>query len=636
MSADIHQILKQIWGYDSFREMQEEIIASALEGKDTLALLPTGGGKSICFQVPALAKEGICIVISPLIALMKDQVNNLKKKGIKAEAIVSGMSKREVDITLDNCIYGDFKFLYVSPERLKSDLFIERLKKMNVNLFAIDEAHCISQWGYDFRPPYLEIANLREHKPDVPFLALTATATPNVVKDIQAKLEFKKENVFQKSFERKNLHYVVLNEEDKMGRMMKVLEKVPGSGIIYVRNRRKTQEIAHYLNNRGIASSFYHAGLEPEERAKRQENWINNQFRIMVATNAFGMGIDKPDVRVVINLDLPDSLEAYFQEAGRGGRDEKRAFSVLLVNENDREELTERVEKSYPEKNKIQKAYQAVYNELRIALGAGEDTSHHLEPEQIKNRYDLTLPELYHSIKFLERAGYFNLSEAYYTSSKVKIELSNLELYDFQVRNPKFDPYIKLLLRSYGGLFDSFAKINEKDLAKRSGQPIAVFKQVLNKLNELEVITYEEQSNAPLLTLLQPRIDIKNLRIDKEVYENRKKEAKERLDAVIQYAFTDHLCRSKMLLNYFGESDAKDCGQCDVCLERKKEPQNRKEQQQLQEHILKELKKEALDANSLTQKLNKQFEEKDILEVVQWLLDQGMVKLNDKNELHLS
>jgi len=636
MSFDLHTVLKEFWGFDQFREMQEDIIQSVLDGNDTLALLPTGGGKSICFQVPALAKEGICIVVSPLIALMKDQVENLKGRGIKAEALVSGMSKRAIDILLDNCIYGDIKFLYVSPERLKSDLFITRLKKMNINLIAVDEAHCISQWGYDFRPSYLEIENLRNIVSDVPVLALTATATPKVVIDIQEKLGFKKQNVLQKSFKRDNIHYIVINDEDKMGRMMKIIQKVSGSGIIYALNRKKTQEIAHFLQKRGISAEYYHAGITAEKRSQIQADWASNKTRIIVATNAFGMGIDKPDVRFVINLELTDSLEAYFQEAGRGGRDELTAYAVLLINKNDRINLVNRVESSFPDKEQIKKVYFAVCNQLRIAIGAGENTTYPFNINKIKAQQNQSALEIFNSVKFLERAGYFELSEAFYTPSRIKIEMNTSELYEFQIRNKKFDPYIKLLLRSYGGLFDAFSKIKEFDLATRSKQSINTIKNILRDLHKLEVITYEEQNDLPLLTFLQPRVDLKHLRISKEVYDLRKEEALIKVDAVIKYAFTTETCRSKLLLSYFGDKSS-DCGICDVCLSKKRtENLNSKQLKSIQKDITNLLLISSLESSELTTALTLKHREKDIRKMVQWLLDENVIKINELNKIELT
>jgi len=635
MSSNIHSVLKEFWGFEKFREMQEEIIQSVLDGKDTLALLPTGGGKSICFQVPALTKDGICLVVSPLIALMKDQVENLKERGIKAETLVSGMSKRAIDILLDNCIYGKVKFLYVSPERLKSELFIVRLKKMNVNLIAIDEAHCISQWGYNFRPSYLEIINLREILPNIPILALTATATPKVVIDIQEKLGFKKLNVLQKSFKRDNIHYIVINDEDKMGRMMKIIKKVPGTGIIYALNRKKTQEIAHFLQKRGISAEYYHAGITPEKRSLIQADWSNNKTRIIVATNAFGMGIDKPDVRFVINLELTDSIEAYFQEAGRGGRDEEKAYAVLLINENDRINLINRVEKSFPEKDQIKKVYFAICNQLRIAIGAGEGATYPFNINDIKAQQNHNVLEIYNAVKFLEQAEYFELSEAFYTPSRIKIEMNSSELYEFQIRNKKYDSYIKLLLRSYGGLFDDFSKIKEFDLATHSKKTISVIRKILRELHKLEVIIYEEQNELPLLTFLQPRVDLKHLRLRKEIYDTRKEEALTKMDAVINYAFSNDTCRSQLLLAYFGDSNT-DCGVCDVCLSKKRDKKlTSKQFEEIQNDIISLLQKKPLEPSELIIKLATKQKEKNIRNMVQWLLDENIIKLNELNKIKL-
>ena len=633
MSSKIHSILKEFWGFEKFREMQKEIIQSTLDGQDTLALLPTGGGKSICFQVPALAKDGICLVVSPLIALMKDQVENLKDRGIKAEALVSGMSKRAIDILLDNCIYGKVKFLYVSPERLKSKLFIVRLKKMNVNIIAIDEAHCISQWGYNFRPSYLEIINLREILPNIPILALTATATPKVVIDIQEKLGFKKPNVLQKSFKRDNIHYIVINDEDKMGRMLKIINKVPGTGIIYAANRSKTQEIAHFLQKRGISAEYYHAGITPEKRSLIQADWASNKTRIIVATNAFGMGIDKPDVRFVINLALTDSIEAYFQEAGRGGRDEEKAYAILLINENDRINLINRVEKSFPEKEQIKKVYFAICNQLRIAIGAGENATYPFNINDIKAQQNHNALEIYNSVKLLEQAGYFELSEAFYTPSRIKIEMNSSELYEFQIRHKKYDPYIKLLLRSYGGLFDDFSKIKEFDLATRSKKTISVIRKILRELHKLEVIIYEEQNNLPLLTFLQPRVDLKHLRLRNEIYDIRKEDALIKMEAVINYAFSNDTCRSQLLLAYFGDSN-NDCGVCDVCLSKKRDKKlNSNQFEEIQNDIITLLKNTSLEPGELTTKLASKHEEKNIRSMVQWLLDENIIKLNELNKI---
>ena len=463
------EILKQYWGHDDFRPMQEEIITSVLQGHDTLALLPTGGGKSVCFQVPALAAEGICVVVSPLIALMKDQVENLKTKGIQAIAIVSGMGRREVDIALDNCIYGPIKFLYISPERLASDLVRERIRYMNVNLFAVDEAHCISQWGYDFRPSYLKIADLRELHPKVPVLALTATATAQVREDIQEKLLFKQPDVYQKSFERRNLRYVVQNTENKLKKLLDVANGIQGSGIVYVRSRKETFEIAKFYNENYIKADYYHAGLPIDERSAKQEAWKTNRTRIIVATNAFGMGIDKPDVRFVIHKDIPESLEAYYQEAGRGGRDEQRAYGVLLYNRTDRVKEEKKFQLSFPSVEEIKRIYHHLANYCQLAYEAGEGESFDLDLGEFCARHQLDAIKTLNALKFLEQDEYVSFNESVYLPSRFRFEVLNEELYNFQIQNPGWDAFIKTLLRSYGGSFENYVRLKEFDLARRTG-----------------------------------------------------------------------------------------------------------------------------------------------------------------------
>lgn len=466
---DILGILRKYWGYGAFRPLQENIIQSVLAGRDTLALMPTGGGKSICFQVPALAQDGICIVVTPLIALMKDQVENLKERGITAVAIYSGMRKREVDIALDNCIYGPVKFLYLSPERLTSEMVRERIRHMRVNLFAIDEAHCISQWGYDFRPPYLQLSDLRELHPDVPYLALTATATPDVVTDIQEKLGFRNGVVLKKSFYRENLAYMVLHEEDKQRRMLRIIRKLGGSGIVYVRNRRETQETARFLVNEGISADFYHAGLPSEERTAKQDNWKAGHTRVIVATNAFGMGIDKADVRFVIHLEPPDSLEAYYQEAGRAGRDGKKAHAVLLYQDADLTQLKKNFQDSFPSVASIRKVYQYLGNYFQLAYGAGENLTLDFDIGEFCQRYQLETIPVLNALKFLERDGWVLLTESVYLPSRIKFEVPPDELYKFQVENQQLDGFIKMILRAYGGAFDHYIPIREQELSRKFG-----------------------------------------------------------------------------------------------------------------------------------------------------------------------
>jgi ATP-dependent DNA helicase RecQ len=566
----IQEILKKYWGYNQFRPLQEDIIKSVINGNDTLALLPTGGGKSICFQVPALYLNGVCIVISPLIALMKDQVENLNKRGLKAVAITSALNKREIDIAFDNCVYGDTKFLYLSPERLLTDLAQARLKKMKVGLIAVDEAHCISQWGYDFRPPYLELKNLRALFPNVPVIALTATATSKVVDDIQEKLEFKSKNVLKKSFERENLGYHVRYSENKLNDLITVLKKSQGSNIIFTRNRKQTEDIAQILIENGLSATFYHAGLKPEDRNYSQKVWIENKVKSMVATNAFGMGIDKPDVRLVIHAGIPDSLEAYFQEAGRAGRDEQKANALIYYNQNDILELQNNVEINFPPKEEIQRIYQALSNYLQLAIGAGQNQTYLFDLNDFCTQYNLKGYLAYNCIKILEKQGHLILSEAFFQPSKLMFSVDNRMLYNYQAQNPKIDPFIRLLLRSYGGLFEGFVKISESELAKRINLSPKTISSYLTILNKDKIIYYQPQSDLPYLTFCEGRLDVKDLRLSKEAYYQRKEEYKERIEKVISYLTATNLCRTKLLLDYFGEDYPKDCGACDVCVVKKR------------------------------------------------------------------
>lgn len=617
-------ILKRYWGYDQFRPLQSEIIDSVVQGRDTLALLPTGGGKSICFQVPALLSEGICIVISPLIALMKDQVENLRKRGIEAVAIFSGMSKREVDITLDNCVYGKIKFLYLAPERLYSDLVRERIRYMKVNLFAIDEAHCISQWGYDFRPSYLELAQLRKLHPEVPFLALTATATPDVVVDIQEKLSFAQPNVFQKSFKRENLAYMVLPEEDKMGRMLRMLQKIGGSGVVYVRNRRETQEVAQYLVNHGISADYYHAGLDMFSRSQKQDSWIQQRIRVIVATNAFGMGIDKADVRFVLHLDIPDSLEAYYQEAGRGGRDGKKAFPVLMYQQQDRDRLWEQFEASFPAVKFIQQVYHYLCNFVQVAYGAGKGLVFNFDVVAFAKKYQLEILPTLSALKFLERDGWIALSEPAFIPSRIKFEVDYQELYKFQVQSSKHDRLIKLILRNYGGAFDFYNTINEMDFAKKLALPYAEVVERLRSLQKLEILSYIEKTDSAQLELLQARVDYKNLYIDHQFIASRKLLKKSQLTAIDHYLDTD-FCRSIALQSYFGEADKQACGACDLCLLRQ---QAQNIEAKLQVEIQNVLAGSAMDVKSLIDALTI-GDDKTRLDVLRKLVDTEKVILQD-------
>lgn len=564
------EILKKYWGYSSFRPLQEEIIESVLDKKDTLALLPTGGGKSVCFQVPALCLEGICIVVSPLIALMKDQVEQLQKKGIKSAAVFSGMNKREIDITLDNCIYGNFKFLYVSPERLKTELFIERARQMNISMLAIDEAHCISQWGYDFRPPYLELAEFKKVIDASRIIALTATATKEVKKDIADKLEMKDVQIFQKSFARDNLSYSAFRLESKEHKLVDILKSVAGSSIVYVRSRKRTKEIAEILRRNNIYSDFYHAGLSGKERSDKQDAWINNKTRVIVSTNAFGMGIDKPDVRTVIHMDLPDSLEAYYQEAGRAGRDEKKAYAVSLYNGKDIENLKDRTANAVVSMEQIKRTYQALANYYKLAIGSHSFESFDFNYERFINTYNLSIIDTYAALKKLSDEGLIQLNEGFYTTSKISFLMEKGEVYGYQIANPKLDPIVKALLRLYGGeIFSGYAKIKEKELATMLKTDEKQIKNWLKFLNDQEIIDYQPSSDSYTITFLTPRQDPSKLPIDEKQIEWRRKLAKEKAKSVIDYMETTS-CRTQVFQHYFDEESEEVCGSCDNDLERKK------------------------------------------------------------------
>ncbi|OAQ39918.1 recombinase RecQ [Pedobacter psychrophilus] len=621
----IKSVLKQYWGYDEFRPLQEEIIQSVLDHKDTLALLPTGGGKSICFQVPAMAMEGICIVISPLIALMKDQVENLQKRGIQAIAIVSGMGKREIDIALDNCIYGPIKFLYLSPERLLSDLVKERIKYMKVNLIAVDEAHCISQWGYDFRPPYLHIAEIREIHPNVPVLALTASATEKVQEDIITKLGFKSRNIFRKSFERINLSYSVINQENKLQKLLDVCNGVQGSGILYVRTRRDTVELAKYLNQNNIAAQYYHAGLNLEERAQKQKYWLNDQVRIMVATNAFGMGIDKPNVRFVVHYEMPESLEAYYQEAGRAGRDEKKAYAVMLYQPRDKIAFEKKYEQNFPDINYIKQVYHFLCNYLQIPFESGMEISYDFNLADFCSKFQLEVLSAISAIKFLEHDEYFILSENALLPSRLQVIVDGDDLYKFQVENAKYDGFIKSILRLYGGAFDQFIQIKEFDIAQKNGINKNLVVSYLEELDKLEIISYQKQTDLPLLTFLKPRIPISDLTIDATYYQERKKNYHQKMLSVLNFIEKD-VCRSIQLLKYFDETEVRKCGICDVCLNEK-----RNLQQDLNEQIANQITQLLSNQKKLTLKeiliAVKKGSEKEKLDLVRLMMDAGDLKL---------
>lgn len=628
----IHQILKNNWGHSQFRPMQEEIIQSVMSGKDTLALLPTGGGKSICFQVPGLAINGLCLVISPLIALMKDQVENLNSKNIKAAALYSGMHRMEIERTLSNCLFGETKFLYVSPERLKSDDFLVNLTRMNIGLIAVDEAHCISQWGYDFRPPYLEIADIREYFPKVPMIALTATATPLVVEDIQDKLKFRERNVFQKSFARSNLIYLTLRTENKMERLLRIIHNIKGTGIIYVRNRRKTQEIATFLQKRNITAEFYHAGLSVEERDEKQNDWIKGIKKIMVSTNAFGMGIDKPDVRFVVHIDIPDSIEAYFQEAGRGGRDEKKSWAFMLYDELDIEELQKKYIESFPELSFIRNVYKALCNYLQIPIEHGKDRVFDFDFTKFAKNYNFPTLLCYNALKFLEKEGYFVLNEAYYKPSKITIRCSNEEIYRFQVANIKYDSFIKTLLRSYGGLFSSFVQIKEQDLADRLNIGYSQVIAILIHLEKNGIIIYDQQTDKAQIIITANRVNENQITLSYDRYQFLKETAKKRIDAMLNYTINQTKCRSKLLLEYFGETNTLRCGECNICIKRNKMNINDFEFNNTV-HIIKPLLQEKPMKMEEVVKSVDIFTEEKTIEIIRWLIDKEKIDIMEDKTL---
>jgi len=597
---DIFFYLKKHWGYDSFRPLQQDIIEAVLYNKDTLALLPTGGGKSICFQIPGLVIGGTCLVISPLIALMNDQVQNLKSKGISAVAITSSMNAKEIDIALNNAAFGHVQFLYVSPERIENETFRQRLSYLPIGLIAIDEAHCISQWGYDFRPSYLKIAELREYFPNVNVIAVTASATKEVVEDIQIKLNFKNQSVFRQSFERKNIRYVVQLEENKYERLLKVIYNIGGSGIIYVRNRKKTEEICKWLIQNKISSSFYHAGINANERALVQQNWIDNKSQVIVATNAFGMGIDKPDVRFVVHLDLPESLEAYFQEAGRGGRDEKTAYAVLLCNNFDVVNLKEQFEKKTPTVEEIKQCYQAIFNFYQIPVESGAGLSVSFDMDEVARNYNLKPVTLFNSIKCLEKEGYFSFLDGGIEPSKVMMIMGKEDLYSFQVKFSKYEPLLKVLLRSYGGLYEQYSVIKEKDVAYRAKISENELNSQLDNLHKQGVISFIPQTSLPKLIFLQNRINLKFESIRLINYPILKEKALKRISSVENYVTEKKICRSRLLLSYFNETDFNDCQFCDVCIEKYK--RNLETDEGLIENIKIELTHQSLSLQQLSSK----------------------------------
>ena len=618
-----HTILKRYWNHTAFRPLQEDIVNSVLQGNDTLALLPTGGGKSVCFQVPALLMDGICVVITPLIALMKDQVEQLKRRHIEAVAIHSGLARREIDILLDNCVYGTIKFLYVSPERLLTEIFIARVKRMKVCLIAVDEAHCISQWGYDFRPSYLKIASLRELKPDVPVIALTATATQQVRDDILQKLAFKETaGIFQKSFARENLSFVVRHTENKERKVLEILTKVKGSSIIYVRSRKATQDIADWLVKKKITASFYHAGLDFEERGRRQEEWIKNEKRVIVATNAFGMGIDKPDVRLVIHLDLPENLEAYYQEAGRGGRDGHRAYAAVIYQEADLVNLKTKVEQSQPSPAYLKKVYQALANYYQLAEGSAEGQSYSFELNDFVERFQLHATEVYAGLKKLEEEGLIQFNESYYSPSRLHLSLDKGKLYEFQVANARFDPTIKMVLRLYGGeLMSGFVNISEAQLAKALKISTSEMYKMLEHLHGLRVLIYEPAKDKPQVTFLMPRQDADRLPLNLQRMEERRQLILGKMNAMIGYVTNTHRCRMQVIQDYFDEVTFKVCGLCDVCVQNRKK-ENIHAFEDIHGEVLTVLKKKPLTVEEVEELIAPRDHEL-FVDVIRDMVDEG-------------
>ena len=631
----IHQILKAYWGFDHFRPLQEDIINAVMEGKDTLALLPTGGGKSVCFQVPALAKEGICLVISPLIALIRDQVENLKQKGIPALAIYSGMQFMEIKKTLQNAAYGNYKFLYVSPERLETTLFLEYLPAMNINLLAVDEAHCISQWGYDFRPTYLRIATLREHIPHVPILALTASATKNVQDDICEKLLFTKDQQrFQQSFERPNLSYSVFNVAARQNKLLEILSNVQGSAIVYCKSRKRTKEIADLLLMKKINADHYHAGLNNEERNKKQEAWITDKTRVMVCTNAFGMGIDKPDVRVVVHYDIPDCLENYYQEAGRAGRDGKRAYAVLLYSNKETDDLQQQTQIRFPNEAEIKKLYTALMNHLQVAAGNGEGLSFDLDIAVFSTAFKINILAATYGIKVLEQEGVVSFNEFFFNPSTVLITANRDEIDEFEKKYPEFEPLVKGLLRSYEGIFDFPATVFESQLAGFVKTDSEKIKQDLKKLNDHSIISYVPQKAKPQLVLLQNRMYADNYSLNMTGYLKRKQNFEARVLAMINYINNANVCRSNLIAGYFTDERISNCGICDNCINQKAVQLTTSEFEDIRAKISESLHKIPLSAENLIAAC-KPYKKEKVWKVLNYLQGEQQVMFNNEGMISI-
>lgn len=622
--TDFRAILSQYWNHDEFRPVQLDVIRSVYARHDTLVLMPTGGGKSVTYQVPALAQEGVCVVITPLIALMKDQVDSLRRRGIKASAIFAGMTPRQIDITLDNCVYGDVKFLYISPERIDSDLFRARFGKMKVSLIAVDEAHCISQWGYDFRPAYLKIARLRELAPDTPILALTASATPVVVDDIFDKLEFREKNLFQAGFGRKNLSYVVRETENKPEQLLRIVRQVGGSGIVYTRTRERAEKIAEFLKNNDIAADFYHGGLAGMMRGIRQDQWLRGELQVMVATNAFGMGIDKADVRFVVHADLCDSLEGYYQEAGRAGRDGLPAYATILLSEQDKLSVRKRVGMEFPPVETIRRIYGAICNWYQVPVGAGRETAHDFNIYEFCHKNGYFVPTVANALKILQLNGYMMLTDESDHPPRIVFTVGRDDLYKIQVEREELDYFIKVLLRTYTGVFSDFVAINEHEIAHLTGYTLQRVQELFKRLWQLRIIKYIPGNRSSLIIFLDERLDETNLRISPESYRIRKEVAEGRLKAVIGYAENKTECRSLFLQRYFGEEADEPCGKCDICRQRRKAESGNTVPESLRERILESLSAEEKTLHELVSGL--QGELAVILEEVRALTDEGLIR----------
>lgn len=628
-ASRLHEVLKKYWGYDQFRPLQEDIIQAATQGRDVLALLPTGGGKSLCYQVPGLVMDGLCLVISPLIALMKDQVQQLVERGILAAAVHSGMGAKEVDDTLNRALAGELKFLYLSPERLHTTIFQARFPAMKVCLIAVDEAHCISQWGHDFRPAYLEIAQLREIQPKLPIMALTASATPQVQKDIVDFLGLKQQRHFEKSFARDNLTFAVRTVEDKASKLLQIMKHLQGTGLLYCRTRKNTERVAELLRKHGYKADFYHAGLEGDQRGEKQEAWIQNQIPIMACTNAFGMGIDKPDVRYVIHWDLPDSPEAYYQEAGRAGRDGKHAYAILLHQKKDAEELKSWKANAWPEEKEIRKVYQGLANLYGIAQGSRPEQEFDFDLESFARRIELSSPKVFHSLKRLQEEGYLQLNDAFYQPSRFHFLVDKTELYKAQVKHAHIDGLVKILLRVYGGsIMEDPIEIKEETLARALYTSVREVQQSLRWLHSAQLGIYQERSEKPKLFYLEARHDAAKLPLDMKAVAKRKEREEKRLEAMIAYAEGHYLCRSLYLQQYFGEKTLQPCGKCDICRQRKKQGQTLPKSQEVLSWVL----QQPVHPKSVAEHFNT-YPEKLVAETIRMLLDQALLKYDEGGRL---